>query len=671
VAFTTEWDTAPNPSYGIWTSVNGSEVIPGVISPLIATCYNQYDYEGLKLLMADYPAGRSVRHHKPPVGNFFGIVAGRLALNNGYSVAAMSALDADIAQAILGQFFTGASGGEKYIPKASAKAREASLAVANRQRAAAPKVLEKAMAQLAKERDSGRYTKDLKLKAPQAWKRFNDLFRDNQTRLINTHYIVSVGAGEFQVRLGGLLAAAGLPEAQIPGLVVGLCSGLGEVESSKPAVELYELARLARKHDDVTKAIRKGNVAAIEAKMAAPDSAGWRAFAKAFRAFLVSYGYRGQGEADPTNADWSERPEFALSQIKAMLAVKDADAPKTAIKKAAADRQKLEKQVRKSLPADYVAAFDAVLAQAQHLTRLRETSKAVWVMGVRRARAPYLALANRLAEAGVIADADDCRFLTMAEVDNAVAGKPAADLAARIGARRKQYVKAADYVLPDNWEGNAKVTKRPEATTASELAGLGVSVGAGPVTGTARIIPSAEAGLARDIKPGEILVAPFTDAPWTPLFITAGAVVVETGGVLSHAATVAREFGIPAVVMVKGATTSIADGDRVTVDGAAGTVTIVRRAGDAPAAKKPAAKRQAAKKAAARKPATKKPAAKKAATKPAVATAAAAAEKPAATKAAAEQAPAKKTAAKRAPAKKAAAGPTRRRRTAAAADASS
>jgi phosphohistidine swiveling domain-containing protein len=297
-------------------------------------------------------------------------------------------------------------------------------------------------------------------------------------------------------------------------------------------------------------------------------------------------------------------------------------------------------------------------------------------MGVRRARAPYLALANRLAEAGVIADADDCRFLTMAEVDKAVAGKPAADLAARIGARRKQYVKAADYVLPDNWEGNAKVTKRPEATTASELAGLGVSVGAGPVTGTARIIPSAEAGLARDIKPGEILVAPFTDAPWTPLFITAGAVVVETGGVLSHAATVAREFGIPAVVMVKGATTSIADGDRVTVDGAAGTVTIVRRVGDAPAAKKPAAKRQAAKKAAAkkaaaRKPAAKKPAARKAATKPAVATAAAAAEKPAATKAAAEPAPAKKTAAKRAPAKKAAAGPTRRRRTAAAADANS
>jgi pyruvate,water dikinase len=108
------------------------------------------------------------------------------------------------------------------------------------------------------------------------------------------------------------------------------------------------------------------------------------------------------------------------------------------------------------------------------------------------------------------------------------------------------------------------------------LSGLGVSIGAGPVTGTARIIPSAEAGLARDIAVGDVLVAPFTDAPWTPLFIPASAVVVETGGVLSHAATVAREFGIPAVVMVKDATRLIRDGDTVTVDGAAGTVTVAR-----------------------------------------------------------------------------------------------
>jgi pyruvate,water dikinase len=77
-----------------------------------------------------------------------------------------------------------------------------------------------------------------------------------------------------------------------------------------------------------------------------------------------------------------------------------------------------------------------------------------------------------------------------------------------------------------------------------------------------------------DLQPGEILIAPFTDAAWTPLFIPAAGVVVETGGLLSHAAIVAREFGIPAVVAVKGATSVIQDGQTVTIDGAAGTVTL-------------------------------------------------------------------------------------------------
>ena len=79
----------------------------------------------------------------------------------------------------------------------------------------------------------------------------------------------------------------------------------------------------------------------------------------------------------------------------------------------------------------------------------------------------------------------------------------------------------------------------------------------------------------RPCLPGEILVAPFTDAPWTPLFIPpAAGVVVETGGALSHAATVAREYGIPAVVGIHNATALIANGTLLSIDGTAGTVTI-------------------------------------------------------------------------------------------------
>jgi pyruvate,water dikinase len=111
-----------------------------------------------------------------------------------------------------------------------------------------------------------------------------------------------------------------------------------------------------------------------------------------------------------------------------------------------------------------------------------------------------------------------------------------------------------------------------EAALVSVTEGLrGSPASPGVVSGTARVIRS-PAG-AR-LEPGEILVAPSTDPGWTPLFLTAGALVMEMGGMMSHGAVVAREYGIPAVVGVAGATEQITTGQRVTVDGSAGTVVV-------------------------------------------------------------------------------------------------
>jgi pyruvate,water dikinase len=77
------------------------------------------------------------------------------------------------------------------------------------------------------------------------------------------------------------------------------------------------------------------------------------------------------------------------------------------------------------------------------------------------------------------------------------------------------------------------------------------------------------------LEPGDVLVAPFTDAAWTPLFLIAGAVVVDVGALNSHAVVVSRELGIPSVLSVTVGTTSLVDGMEVTVDGSAGTVTVV------------------------------------------------------------------------------------------------
>jgi pyruvate,water dikinase len=111
----------------------------------------------------------------------------------------------------------------------------------------------------------------------------------------------------------------------------------------------------------------------------------------------------------------------------------------------------------------------------------------------------------------------------------------------------------------------------PGATSGTPADGAlrGTPASAGTVTGPARVVLDP---VGAHLEPGEVLVAPSTDPGWTPLFLTAGALVMEMGGANSHGAVVAREYGIPAVVGVPGATTQITTGEAVTVDGAAGLV---------------------------------------------------------------------------------------------------
>jgi len=126
-------------------------------------------------------------------------------------------------------------------------------------------------------------------------------------------------------------------------------------------------------------------------------------------------------------------------------------------------------------------------------------------------------------------------------------------------------------------------TAETRSTSTADALLRGTPASAGSVTAQARVIlyPTG----AR-LSPGEILVAPSTDPGWTPLFLTAGGLVMEMGGAMSHGAVVAREYGIPAIVGVPEATQRIATGQHITVDGSAGTVTIesgTETAADTPA----------------------------------------------------------------------------------------
>ena len=128
--------------------------------------------------------------------------------------------------------------------------------------------------------------------------------------------------------------------------------------------------------------------------------------------------------------------------------------------------------------------------------------------------------------------------------------------------------------MPDRWIGNPVATEASptidrDPFAVAELTGIGVC--GGEVTGTARVVFDPDDA---DLEDGDILVCPTTDPSWTPLFMLADALVIDTGGVMSHGAIVARELGVTCVINSKHGTRDIPDGAQITVDGGSGRVVI-------------------------------------------------------------------------------------------------
>jgi pyruvate,water dikinase len=213
------------------------------------------------------------------------------------------------------------------------------------------------------------------------------------------------------------------------------------------------------------------------------------------------------------------------------------------------------------------------LHRARQLCGLRELPKFYIVMVLAEMHRQLLAVGGELAQAGSITAAGDVFFLDFEELRVALRG---AGLKQVVASRRRMYDvelrrrHVPRLLLSDGTDVEAAVTAATPLPLSAADRLTGTPASAGTATGKVRVVLDP---VGAHLEPGEILVAPSTDPGWTPLFMTAGALVMEMGGVISHGAVVAREYGIPAVVGVAEATTRLCDGQQVTVDGAAGTVT--------------------------------------------------------------------------------------------------
>jgi len=287
------------------------------------------------------------------------------------------------------------------------------------------------------------------------------------------------------------------------------------------------------------------------------------------KSFLARYGFRSIGEIDIGVERWSENPEHILGALANYLRLgDDALAPDAQFANGQREAEAMIASLLTRVHGPRRAILRVVLGRVRALIGDREAPKFHIIRLLATPSRELLKPVGRdLVARGRLSDEDDIFFLTLPEARRAAGGE---DMRKLVAARRDAFDRERArrriprLLLSDGTDAEAALVSVGEGLRGSPAS-------PGVVSGIARVILS-PAG-AR-LEPGEILVAPSTDPGWTPLFLTAGALVMEMGGMMSHGAVVAREYGIPAVVGVAGATEQIMTGQRVTVDGSAGTVVL-------------------------------------------------------------------------------------------------
>ncbi|WP_084957813.1 PEP/pyruvate-binding domain-containing protein [Thermoactinospora rubra] len=285
--------------------------------------------------------------------------------------------------------------------------------------------------------------------------------------------------------------------------------------------------------------------------------------------FLDKYGHRGIAEIDLGVPRWSDDPSHILGVLAAYQRMGEgAAAPDELFARGAQDAARAVARAAAKAGPLKAPLVRFALRRTRKLAGLREVPKFDAVLVLAAVRRSMRVVGEHLVECGVLDSADDVYFLTFPEVRAALDGgdrrEPVAERRAAYELeRRRRHVPRV--LLSDGTEPEAL------AAVAAEGALTGTPASAGTVTGVARVVLDP---VDARLEPGEILVCPSTDPGWTPLFLTAGGLVMEMGGSMSHGAVVAREYGIPAVVGVPHATERIASGQVITVDGATGTVTV-------------------------------------------------------------------------------------------------
>ena len=399
-------------------------------------------------------------------------------------------------------------------------------------------------------------------------------FRLLFARHLKTSFLAAVPLGALEQ----VCTALGRPEDTLK-----LVAGFGDVASAAPSDAMWELGRQVAASSVLGELFDAGPAGLADRLAAAgPDGASGEvaAFNEAFGSFVYEFGSRGPNEWEMSCPTWETDPDIALAAIDRMrLAPADAE-PALRRAELAAQREALAAEISAALEADPETQmqFNLALGAAAVYLPGRERTKTNCVRFVNEGRIASRVLGQRLVERGEFSGETEFGMLRLSEIHEMLDDPTGwAEIIAErqakwddAASRQEPFVIVGDPPPMSEWPRRGAVDM-PRLSEGETLAGLPGCPGV--ARGRARVVLDSSDPTA--LRPGDVLVAPLTDPSWTPLFVSAAAVVVDVGAALSHSVIVSRELGLPCVVSATGATGRIPDGALIEVNGDTGLITVL------------------------------------------------------------------------------------------------
>lgn len=543
----------------VWSNANVGEALPGVATPFTWSVLSQFSELGFRRAFG--ALGCSVPRDTELVGDF----RGRIYLNLTELSAIMSQIPWIHPSTLV------RLGGGEY-------AEELDDVVAERSSTAFLLRLPQTVARYARENfrlsarieEFERYFAEEKLRIGSIDPRILEpsgldrMLGDVEHLLDETGSIMLTAYANLLTAVLALLAILRLfANEEGPGLYRDLLSGLQDVSSARPGFVLWRIAELARHEPEVANRIRTTPLSELRVETLPAGRT-----RDALSRFLVDYGYRGVREAEIGAPRWAEDPTLMFAALRSHLDSKVSLAAREAGLQQA--RERAERKLTGHVPFPLRPAVHKLLDLVRRFTRMREHLRGhvVEVLGMFRRVA--LETSRRIQSREPEAGPDAAFFLTLAEVRHVLYDRNDR-VAIRVQRRKLEYERNRNLPEPPTTFVGFPPDDPSVAVKAKRLTGLAASRGV--AEGKVRILN--DPAQAADFRPGEVLVVAAADTGWAPLFLAASGVVTELGGPLSHAAIILREYAVPAVVNVTGATQTLKTGDIVRLDGDEGTVEVL------------------------------------------------------------------------------------------------